>query len=109
MPPKANRRSGPARPRGAARAAALAQEALELAREDVAARQLLRIGVALLLVGRPLEPLDEGLDVGVEVDGAGDLAVVVARRLLEVGRVDRDADQRLEPAQDRQRVLRVRR
>src|SRR3954453_10620354 len=59
------------------RIAALAQEALELAREHVAAGQPVRIGRALFLVGRLLEALDEGLHLGVHLDGARDLALVV--------------------------------
>ena len=45
------------------RVAALAQEALELAREHVAGRQLRGIGAALLLVRGPLELLHERLHV----------------------------------------------
>ena len=89
--------------------AALAQEALELAREHVAGRERARVGAARLLVGGALEPLDERLHVRVELDGAGDLALVVGRGVLEVGRVDGHADERLQPAQQRERALRVRR
>ena len=39
---------------------------------------------ARLLVGRALEALDERLDVGVELDRARDLALVVAGRVLEL-------------------------
>ena len=49
--------------------AALAQEALELAGEHVAGRERPWVGAGLL-VGGLLEPLDEGLHVGVELDRA---------------------------------------
>ena len=88
--------------------AALAQEALELARQQVARRELGRVRRGLLLVGGALEPLDEGLHVRVHLDRAGDLALVVDRAGLELGGVDGDADQRLELAQQRERALRVR-
>ena len=63
--------------------AALAQEALELAREDVAGREV-ALAAGLLLVGGALEALDERLHLRVELDGAGDLAVVVGGGGLEV-------------------------
>ena len=62
----------------------------------------------LLLVGGALQPLDEGLDVGVHLDRARDLALVVDRGRLELAGVDVHADQRLELAQQRERALRVR-
>ena len=89
--------------------AALAEEALELARQHVAGRERARVGAARLLVGGALEALDEGLDVRVELDRAGDLRSYSFAGVLEVGRVDGHADQRLQPAQQRQRALRVRR
>ena len=52
--------------------------------------------------------LDERLHVGIHLDGARDLALVLDRGVLELGGVDGDADEALEPAQERQRALRVR-
>jgi hypothetical protein len=54
--------------RGAA-GPALAQEALELAGEHVARREIALGPGLLLLVGRALEALHERLDLGVELDG----------------------------------------
>src|SRR3954449_263486 len=88
-------------------AAALAQEALELARDDVARREALRIRRLLLLGRGALEPLDERLHVRVGLDGAIDLALVLARGLLELARVHSDADDALELAHQRERTLRV--
>ena len=62
----------------------------------------------LLLVGRPLELLHERLDLRVHLDRARDLALVLAGGVLELGRVDRDPDEALQPPQQRQRALRVR-
>src|SRR5512132_3715747 len=111
--------SAPTRPRGrllartrrAARPTglgpALAQEALELARDAVAAGEVLRAHARLLLLGGLLEALDEGLHVGVALDGQRDLALVVGGGGLELARVDRDADQALELSHQRKRGLRV--
>src|SRR3954451_2499608 len=68
--------------------AALAQEALELAGQDGAGGQPARVRAGVLPVGVALQPLDERLHVGVELDGARDLPLVVAGRVLELGRVD---------------------
>jgi DNA-binding Lrp family transcriptional regulator len=73
--------------------AALAQEALELARDGVATGEVLRAHLRLLLLGRLLKALDEGLHVGVALHGERDLALVVDGRGLELARVDRDADE----------------
>ena len=61
----------------------------------------------LLLLGGLLEALDEGLHVGVALDGERDLALVVGGGGLELARVDRDADEALELAHQRERGLRV--
>ena len=94
--------------RGVERRRGWPQEALELARQQVARRELGGVGRGLLLVGGALEPLDEGLHVRVHLDGARDLALVVDGGRLELGGVDVHADQRLELAQQRERALRVR-
>ena len=71
--PAATRDVGPLGP-------ALAQEALELPRDHVAGGQLGRVALGLLLGGSLLQPLDEGLDVGVALDRQRHLALVVGRR-----------------------------
>ena len=63
---------------------ALAQEPLELAREDVARREVARVGTARLLVGGALEALHEGLDVRVELDRLGHLRLVLDRGVVVV-------------------------
>ena len=73
-------------------APALAQEALELAGEHVAGGEVVGVRLLLLLGGGALEALDERLHVGVGLDGAVDLALVLAGGRLELGGVDGDAD-----------------
>ena len=95
--------------RALALVAALAQEALELAREHVAGRERARVGAAGLLVRGALQALHEGLHVGVELDGAGHLRLVLGRRVLEVRGVHGHADEGFEAPEQRERALRVRR
>ena len=72
-------------------------------RPRAAARRLVR----LLGSRRLLEPLDERLHVGIALHGRVDLALVVGRGVFELGGVDRDPDQALELADQRERGLRV--
>ena len=60
------------------RGAALAQEALEFAREHVPGGHVLRRELCLVALGRLLQAFDERLDVGVALHGQPDLALVVA-------------------------------
>ena len=85
-------------------AAALPQEPLKVEGDRVARgqRPLLLVQFA---VGRQLEPLDERPDVRIVLDGVIDLALVVRRGALEPRGRDRDADQSLELADQRQRDL----
>ena len=85
---------------------ALAQEALEFAREHVAGGDV-RGRALLVALGGLLEALDERLDVGVALHGQADLALVVGGGRLELGDVDGDADQPFHAAHQRQRGLRV--
>ena len=87
--------------------ALLAQEALELLGDRVAAGDVLlrEAGDLVLLL---LEPLDHLLDLGVGGDGLGDLLLEGGGGLLELGGLDGDPDHALEPAQQRQAGLRVR-
>ena len=87
--------------------AALAQEALQIAGDRLAGGE--RPGLLVgLLAGRLLEALDERLHVGVALHREADLALVVGGRRLELGGVDRDADEPLELAHERERRLGVR-
>src|SRR5436305_3259675 len=90
-------------------AAALAQEALELAGDRVAAGDVARIEVGPVVVRGLFETLDERLHVGVALYREVHLALVFAGAPLELGRIDRDSDQTLELADQRQRSLRIRR
>jgi hypothetical protein len=85
------RRGARAFARHAARSSPLppapSQEALEFARENVLGRAL------LFAVGSLLESFDERLDVGVAAYGYAHLAFVVSGRGLELGDVDRHADE----------------
>src|SRR5829696_2158178 len=108
-PPAGTRRAG--MPSGSARAGlagpALAQEALELAGQDVARGQVLGPQRRLLLLGGRLQALDEGLHVRVALDGQRDLALVVPGRGLQLAGVDRHAYEALELAHQREGCLGV--
>src|ERR1019366_4732277 len=93
---------------GVAGVAALAQEALELAGDAVPRRDVL-VGVAALVLGELLEALDERLDVRIALHREPDLALVVDRTRPPFAYVDRNPDQALELAHERQRGLGVRR
>src|SRR5436190_450904 len=98
-------RGGPSGPRRVR--PPLPQEPLEVPRDRVAAREVLGAHARLLLLGGLLEALDEGLDVGVALNGEGDLALVVGGGRLELAGVDGDADQALELADQGEGGLRV--
>ena len=63
--------------------------------------------VVVLALGRLLEAFDERLDVGVALHRQPDLALVVGGGRLQLGDVDRDADQAFHAAHQRERRLRV--
>src|SRR5947209_8030631 len=88
--------------------AALAQETLEVASDGLTGGQWTGL-VVVILAGRLLEPLHERLHIRVALDREVDLALVVGCCGLELAGVDRDTNQPLELAHERERRLRVRR
>ena len=85
----------------------LAQEPLEFARDESPEGTSSRV-YGLVVLGRLLQALDERLDVGIGLHRQADLVFVVGGGLLQLGDVDRDADQHFDPAHQRQRRLRAR-